>query len=167
MKKLITWSLVLLLCICLIPTIMPVVKAAPSTWYVTTTGSDAAAGDIAHPFNTIQKGVDVAVAGDTVYVRGGNYNEKVAMKASGTAGNPITISGFPGERAVLNGAGISLVAGYGLISLWSGSGTVGRKYITIQNIAIENSSAEGIATLYSVSSPSNNTIMDSYIVRWT
>jgi len=160
MKKL-TWLLVLILCISLIPTFMPVVKAAPSTWYVATTGSDSAAGDIAHPFKTIQKGVNVAVAGDTVYVRGGNYNEKISMVASGTAGNPITISGYLGEHAVIDGTGISLAAGYGLISLWSGSGTVGRKYITIQNIAIENSSAEGIATLYSVSSPSNNiTITD-------
>lgn len=154
MKKL-TWLVVLLLFISLIPTFVPVVKAS-SSWYVATTGSDVAAGDIDHPFKTIQKGVDVSVAGDTVYVRSGNYNEKVAMKASGTAGNPITISGYPGERAVLNGTGISLAAGYGLISLWSGSGSVGRKYITIQNMVIENSSAEGIASLYSVSDPSNN-----------
>jgi len=155
MKKL-TWLLVLILCISLIPTFMPVVKAAPSTWYVATTGNDAAAGDITHPFKTIQKGVNVAVAGDTVYVRGGNYIEQIFMVASGAAGNPITLTNYNNERVVIDGTGISLSAGYGLISLWSGSGTVGRKYITIQNIAIENSSAEGIATLYSVSSPSNN-----------
>jgi hypothetical protein len=129
---------------------------ASSSWYVATTGSDAAIGDIGHPFKTIQKGVDVSVAGDTIYVRGGNYNEKISIVASGTAGNPITIKNYGDEHVVINGAGISLEGGYGLIQLWSGSGATGRKYITIEGLVIENSSRLGIGTLFYSTSPSNN-----------
>ena len=102
MKKL-TWLLVLVLCISLILTSTSFVKGDPSTWYVATTGSDAAAGDISHPFKTIQKAVDVAQAGDTIYVRGGTYHERVRMKGSGTAGNPITLTNYNGETVIICG----------------------------------------------------------------
>ena len=159
MKKLITWSLVLVLCICLIPAFIPVVKAAPSTWYVATTGSDVAAGDIDHPFKTVQKGVNVSGAGDTIFVRGGSYNEIIYMKASGTTGNPITLTNYNNEHVTINGAGVTIPSGYGLINLFSGTVT-GRKNITIKGMTIENSSQIGIRTLDHASDPSSNITID-------
>jgi len=47
--------------------------ARGADYYVATTGSDSNAGTLAAPFATIQKGADVAGAGDTVYIRGGTY----------------------------------------------------------------------------------------------
>ena len=42
-------------------------------YYVAPAGSDANAGTLDKPFATLQKGADTAVAGDTVWIRGGTY----------------------------------------------------------------------------------------------
>jgi len=57
-------------------------SAHAAEYYVAPTGSDSNAGTLAAPFATLQKGADVAVAGDTVYIRGGTY-EITAPKTSG------------------------------------------------------------------------------------
>ena len=45
-----------------------------STYYVATDGDDLNDGSIDHPFKTIYpKATSVAVAGDTIYVRGGTH----------------------------------------------------------------------------------------------
>ena len=139
-KKLATW-LVILLFISLIFTVIPIVKivsASSVTWYVATTGSDAAAGDISHPFKTIQHAVDVAQAGHTIYVRGGTYTEAITMKHSGTAGNPITIAGVTGETAIIDGTGINYWAGLVYLN--------GQDYLTFDNLKIQNSATHGIWT---------------------
>jgi hypothetical protein len=51
--------------------------------------ADANPGTEAKPFKTIQKGADVAQAGDTVAVCEGNYPERVTLKNSGAEGKPI------------------------------------------------------------------------------
>ena len=48
-------------------------QTGAATYYVATTGNDANPGTITQPFASMQKGVNVAVAGDTVYLRGGTY----------------------------------------------------------------------------------------------
>ena len=59
--------------------------AAATEYYVATTGSDTAAGTLAAPFASLQKGADVAVAGDTVWIRGGSYavTKQVKLSKSG------------------------------------------------------------------------------------
>lgn len=47
--------------------------ASAAEYYVAPTGSDSAAGTMAAPWATLQKGVNTAVAGDTVWIRGGTY----------------------------------------------------------------------------------------------
>lgn len=47
--------------------------AAQSTYYVATDGTDLGSGTITSPFPTVDRALDFAVAGDTVYVRGGTY----------------------------------------------------------------------------------------------
>jgi MYXO-CTERM domain-containing protein len=53
-------------------------------YYVATTGNDSNPGTIDQPFATVQRGASVAVAGDTVYIRGGVY-AIVGMGASASA----------------------------------------------------------------------------------
>lgn len=61
--------------------------------YVAITGNDSTGnGSISLPYRTVQKGVDVAIAGKTVIVLPGNYDEYVVTKASGTTNSPITIT---------------------------------------------------------------------------
>lgn len=66
------------------------------TYYVSTTGNDAAAGTTtATAFLSITKGAQVAVAGDTVYVLSGNYQGSIYINdwqyANGTSADPITL----------------------------------------------------------------------------
>jgi hypothetical protein len=82
-----------------------------TTYYVATTGSNSASGTLSQPFATLQKGNDVAVAGDTVYLRGGTYS--ITTPGAGGAGITINKSGtsdskriyfwaYPGEVPVID-----------------------------------------------------------------
>ena len=74
------------------------------TYYVTTTGSDAADGSQGAPWATIDYAADHTAAGDTVIIAGGIYREKVAPNADGDSGNPITLWTDPGDRAIISGS---------------------------------------------------------------
>lgn len=84
--------------------------AMPTAWaasyYVATTGSDFSSGLwLDSPFRTIQKAMDTAVAGDTVFVRGGVYREQVeVLRGGGAAGNPVRLQNYNGEPAVIKGS---------------------------------------------------------------
>jgi hypothetical protein len=76
----------------------------PTSYYVATTGDDGDAGTIGAPFATIQKGVDMLSAGDTLYIRGGTYDEEVKLVAlTGTSANRITITDYNDETVTLDG----------------------------------------------------------------
>jgi len=45
--------------------LLTISNVGATTYYVATTGNNSAAGTMAQPFATLQKGNDVAVAGDT------------------------------------------------------------------------------------------------------
>lgn len=77
-----------------------------ATFHVATNGNDTAGnGSPGSPYLTIGKGVSQASAGDTVYVRGGTYIEMVTLSKSGTSNGPIVLAGYPGESAIIDGAG--------------------------------------------------------------
>jgi parallel beta-helix repeat protein len=84
--------------------------ATAATYYVATTGSDANPGSQSQPFQTIDRGMSVLRAGDTLYLRGGTYtNQPIGPPSavpvpSGTSwSNAITIAGYPGETVILSG----------------------------------------------------------------
>ena len=72
-----------------------------NTYYVAKTGSDSNAGTEAAPWLTIQKAANTAVAGDTIFVRAGSYNERPQINRIGTAGSLITFKPYPGETVVV------------------------------------------------------------------
>jgi parallel beta-helix repeat protein len=89
------------------------VQAEGNTYYVATNGSDSNPGSQSQPFGTIKKGIETLSAGNTLYLRGGTYNEYVAPDGgiripSGTSwSNAVTIAGYPGETAAIaNGVNI-------------------------------------------------------------
>ncbi len=63
-----------------------------ATYYVATTGSDSNPGTLAAPFQTIQRGVNAAAAGDTVIVRDGTYTPPASAGCSGGNGFAVTIN---------------------------------------------------------------------------
>jgi len=62
--------------------LLSVARAEAADYYVSPTGSDSNAGSMAAPFATLQKGNDVAAAGDTVWLRGGTYQNTKQIKLS-------------------------------------------------------------------------------------
>lgn len=80
----------------------PLSQAA--TYYVSTSGSDSAAGSEAAPWRTIQHAADSIKPGDTVLIGPGTYRESIIITRSGTPEAPITISALPGARVVITGA---------------------------------------------------------------
>ncbi|MFZ5941841.1 MAG: right-handed parallel beta-helix repeat-containing protein [Bacteroidota bacterium] len=79
-------------------------QGSPSTYFVSLQGNDSNPGTEAQPFRTIPKAVGVAVAGDTILVRGGTYisTTTISISKSGTADKYFTLKSYPGERALLN-----------------------------------------------------------------
>jgi hypothetical protein len=71
-------------------------------YYVSKQGDDAAAGTSpAAPWRTIAKANASVAPGDTVFIRGGVYEEIIEPAASGTEGNPITFRPHRDERVTL------------------------------------------------------------------
>jgi hypothetical protein len=66
-------------------------------------GDDGASGTEHAPWRTLGQALRRLRPGDTLYLRGGTYHERVSLTRSGTAEAPITIGSFPGELAVLDG----------------------------------------------------------------
>ena len=64
------------------------------TYYVDTThGSDNNDGSSAHPLQHIQKAIDLAEAGERIFVRRGLYFESLQINKSGSTSKPIVIEG--------------------------------------------------------------------------
>ncbi len=91
-------------------------SALPSTYYVAVNGTDQNPGTFKQPFATIQEAQQHVNAGDTVYIRGGNYvlNESQIARTqgiysyvtdltkSGSENARINYWAYPGEKPVFN-----------------------------------------------------------------
>ncbi|MEN9563188.1 MAG: hypothetical protein RIR73_1432 [Chloroflexota bacterium] len=122
----------------LLPAPLPVqaneLTAVTCTHYVATTGSDANSGTTTgSPWRTIQKAANTVGAGSSVCVRGGVYNEKVTINVSGAVGAYITFQNYPGEKAILDGTGITVpMADNGMIYINN------KAYLVIKGFEIRN-----------------------------
>lgn len=90
----------------------PAVCAPPSAdpppgFFVAVDGSAAGDGSFAAPWDlqTALLHPPALAPGDTVWLRGGTYAGAFYSKLVGTAAAPITVRSYPGEWAVLDGAG--------------------------------------------------------------
>lgn len=77
-----------------------------NSYYVSPEGSNNGKGTLEQPFKTIQKGCDVLKPGDILYIKAGEYNEKIIIKTSGTETSYITVQPYASDQVVLNGKGI-------------------------------------------------------------
>jgi len=96
MKKTILLGVMLMLAI-------GIVRA--TDYYVDVTGNDANNGtSLASPFATVTKAISLAVAGDIIYVRGGEYqyNSKISLSRDGTSGSPIKMLAYQNERPIID-----------------------------------------------------------------
>jgi len=109
-------------------------------YFVHPEGSDAASGDINHPWKTWQKAFDVAEPGDTVFFRGGvyyPYNPPVidayyGEQKSGTAQEWIYYMAYPGEKPILD---LSMI---NRTSQWTGLSISWATYIHFKGLTVRN-----------------------------
>jgi hypothetical protein len=124
----------LALCISLIAS-----TCVAATYYVDknhSSASDSNSGTEANPFKTFQQGVNKAMAGDTVFVKAGDYFEYVALKNSGKAGAPITFKNYMNDVVAIDGSKHS----YTKTVYWNPS----QDYIIWDGIDVKNSQAGGM-----------------------
>ncbi|EPS45992.1 hypothetical protein H072_30 [Dactylellina haptotyla CBS 200.50] len=79
--------------------------ATGCVYYVATSGSDSNSGSISSPFAGIQKAVDTATAGCTIYLRAGTYapSKNIQVAKSGTSSARYTVAAYPGEKVIIDG----------------------------------------------------------------
>jgi len=124
----------------LLPDLVSVVQNAPANmpdnaYYVSTAGNDNNSGSLEYPFRTITKAAEIAQAGDIVYIRGGTYDETVIPQNSGSVGNYITFTNYPGENVNLRATD-----GYGFyLDLVN--------YIKISGLTISRALGGGVQTI--------------------
>ena len=117
-------------------------SAAGSTYYVSTSGSNSNPGTLAQPWKTIQKAANTVTQGDTVYIRGGTYNEKITFSnVQGTSSSWIKFAPYNSESVTVSGSGIG--TGYDGIFEFND----GCKYIQITGLEIKNTNGHGIFLL--------------------
>lgn len=106
-----------------------------TTYYISTTGSDSNSGTLASPFRTINQAQIPATAGDTIYVRGGIYNERFILWEDGTSTARLTIAAYPGEHVVIDGTGTA--ANSSLVS-------IDGAYVDFSGFEVRNATGYGI-----------------------
>jgi hypothetical protein len=125
-----------------------------STFYVSPTGSDSAAGSSSAPWRTIQKAAGTLKAGQTAIVSAGNYGERVSIANSGTLTAPITLQVASGADVKLLGFDLTgnnwVLSGFDISTQTNGSEGYGihvygsAAHDTIQNNYIHELCHEGI-----------------------
>jgi len=155
-KKRSVWIAIVLLAALMLLSLGPrqLVARAAQTYYVATNGNDSNPGTQDRPWRTIQKAANSVQAGDTVYVRGGTYNESVHFKRSGQSGNPITFKNYNGEGVTVRAnswVGFHLNANWVVIDGFGvfGAGShdifiTGAHYNTVQNCEFAEAGWAGI-----------------------
>ena len=108
----------------------------PSIYYVAPGGNDSNPSTESLPWKTITKAANTLIAGDTVYIKSGTYNERVIPQNSGSAGKYITYSAYPGDTVIIDGSDIALPD-------WAGLFQIDTDYIKVSGLKITNSSDMG------------------------
>ena len=91
-----------MICLVLFLILLICVPCISSNRYVSTTGSNKAAGSVDAPWRTITHGCVRIVAGDTLFIRGGPYHEyDIDVIHSGKSESLIVVKSYPGESAII------------------------------------------------------------------
>jgi hypothetical protein len=121
----------------LTPTLTSTIIPIPTVFYVSVNGNDFNSGSFDSPWRTIQKAANTLIAGNTVYIRSGIYNEKITPLNSGNINNYINYLVYPNENVMIDGTNIILtstdVRGDGLINI------AGKSYLKFSGLTIRNS----------------------------
>src|SRR6266571_5195282 len=101
----VTTLMVLAVAVVLVRIFPSAMASSGHVYYVATNGSDSNPGTIDQPWATLTNALGDLQPGDTLYVRGGTYQERVlpGPLAKGTESAPIIVQAYPGEFPVVKG----------------------------------------------------------------
>ena len=113
------------------------------TYYVSIAGSDSNNGSQVSPWRHIQYAMDRVVAGSTVYVMNGVYDETVTFRNSGSAGGGyITLRNFLTHTPIIDGTGLPIVSETGLVVIEN------RAYVKLIGFEIRDLQAGGSTSVF-------------------
>ncbi len=110
-----------------------------ANYYVSTTGNNSNSGAFSSPWLTINYAVQQLAPGDTLYIRGGTYKEKVDCIRSGTATNMINIVAYAEETPIIDGNNYALPA-----SDWGVLFKISGNYVYVNQLTVQYSNWIGI-----------------------
>src|SRR5688572_17227797 len=129
---------------------MAVAEARAADYFVATTGDDGNPGILDRPFATLQRGANVAVAGDSVYVRGGVYMVAtssaigISLSRSGTSDtNRIRYWAYQNEKPVLDFSQVPAASG-GTTAISVSGSWLHLKGFEIRNVRMASRSSTGV-----------------------
>ncbi len=125
-----------------------------SAFYVSPKGSDNYPGSIDFPWKTLKFASQQIVAGDTLFIREGTYQEYFRITNDGTPSAPINLINFNNEEVIIDGKDNTLPennSGTPLLGLYG-------NWIVVRNLTIRYSGAYGI-----ISTGANVTLDNLYI----
>ncbi len=140
-----------------------------NSYYVSTTGSDTAAGTLEAPLRTLDVAWRRLVPGDTLYIMGGTYAQTLKPNTNGTATLPITISAYGNERVIIDGRNtvdrpVELIGSYTVLknievmnSSWA-CVVAGGHNNTVSGLTVHECQSHGIYTEVSNTVIENNTV---------
>ena len=105
-------------------------------YFVSPNGSDSNPGTFLQPWKTIGKAARTVKSGDTVFIRGGIYNESVRFNISGTALDPIKIMAYPDETPIIEGYNQLPLSYTGLVSVFG-------DWVQVSGLEVRNSKYTG------------------------
>ncbi len=103
--------------------------------------NDTGPGSLKNPWQTINRAFATVAEGDTLWVRGGSYNEKLNVIAGGQINRPLSIKAYPNEEVILNGNGT-------VINI-DGTKGKGGNYLEIEGFTIYNTNNNADTVLVS------------------
>lgn len=115
-------------------TLLGPITTQAATYYVSLSGSDSNPGTLSQPFRTFLRAVKPLHPGDTLYIRGGVWTQRLDLQANNTSGTSsawVKIAGYPGETVTLRYAD-PVINDYGPIKA---RGT--RGYLIFENLIID------------------------------
>jgi len=121
--------------------------------------NDSNSGTEVSPWKTIQRALNTIVAGDTVYIKAGTYNQAaLIMTNSGTSGNPINISNYNNDKVI-----VDFSSGVGTGWNWNGY----KNNIILNGLEIRNSKGKGVLIQGSNNKITNCVIYNCGVVNKT
>ncbi|WP_336784626.1 sugar-binding protein [Paenibacillus sp. MMO-177] len=107
-------------------------------YFMSSTGSDQNDGSLNSPFATVAHFVSLAKPGDTLYIRGGFYEQSTDITCSGTENAWITIRNYPNEVPIFDGSDYWHTGSSSKTRIAAFFGNAGSNYIVIQGLVMQN-----------------------------